>query len=285
MRLLTENRELLHYKAKMDKMAIATKHEEQVEKSLQNKQTLDKFAASQRSIKVQSVTKKASKLPATASGNNESWEVAPNPSKICTELTEEDVNEEAEEVVGILNHRKKIGGAPEMLMKFDNGERLWASVEVAYTDGRSVVESYLTGNNLLDSAFEPKQMRKRKTDKTAMAVQKKCEPVEQVKCSHDDYRAEIGGYKPEGDCRYFIPKYGLGDCLCALCKTKFVPTGTTTSEIFRPSISKPALLCVNRLYGCKHGVCYDCFIKKGMSISPGLKNSRCRSTRDTINKN
>ena len=108
--------------------------------------------------------------------------------------------------------------------------------------------------------------------------------VEQMKCSHDDYRPKIGGYKSAVDCWYFTPKYGLGDCCCAVCQKKFVLWAATTVEEFRPSVSKPAFMCVNReLHGCTHGVCYDPFIIKGAS-TPGL-NSRCRSTRGSINNN
>ena len=108
--------------------------------------------------------------------------------------------------------------------------------------------------------------------------QKEKPEVEQMKCSHDDY---IGGYRQEEECGYFVKRFGLGNCRCALCQRKFVPVAATTVEELRPSSSKPAYMCVNRSHGCTHGVCYDCFIKKGMSISPGLK-SRCRSTRGSI---
>ena len=319
-RLLTLNRELLQYKTELRKMETEKEQKAKDDRSSENNQLLNKYAA--KLAKVQHAAKKNNMKHkekttahdclsetsesddevvgiALATGNNEIWEVAPDPSKVFTEIDEDNFDEEAQEVVGILNHRKKYGGSPEMLMQFDNGERIWATVEYAFKDGSLFVAAYITANNLLDSSFEPKQMKKGKTDKTAMAAQMKqtkcslkgttdvtatATQVEQIKCSHDDYRTEIGGYKAEGDCRYFHLKYGLGDCLCALCKTKFVPAGTTTKELFRPSISKPVYMCVNRTEGCKHGVCYDCFMKNGVSRSPGL-TTRCRSTRGTIKNN
>ena len=290
----TELREMRQYKAHFDEMARETRQEEQAEKSLQNKQKLDKYAATQRA-KVRSGSKKTSKQPAklvatiatAATGKSESWEVAPDTSKTCTEVTEDKVIGEAKVMVRIYNHRKKTGGPAEMLMEADNGERYWTSVEIAYKDGRSIVSAYIAENNLQDSDFEPKQMKKTKKKKSAMAAQvegMKCSQkeqpeVEQMKCSHGDH---VGGYLPEENCQYFVPQYGLGNCCCAVCQKKFVPVAATTVEECRPSSSKPAYMCVNRLHGCTHGMCYDCFTTKGMS---SLKLKRSRSTRGTSRKN
>jgi len=316
---VTENRELLKYKAEFEKMADQTRKELQLDTSMLNKQVLEKYAAKR--AKAIAVKKKEIKHKGTTSehdglsdntgsadefssndasvGDSSCWEIAPDLSKIHTEISEDMVYGEAEEMIEILNHRKKTRGHAEMLMEFDNGERVWTTVENAFKDGPLIVAEYIAENNLHDSCFEPKQMRKGKTDKNATATQKeqiKCShdgkrdkaaaaQVEQKKCSHDDYRTEIGGYRPEGDSRYFVEKYGLGNCFCALCRTKFVPVGTTSNKeelFFRPSIAKPAYMCVNRSHGCTHGVCYDCFTINGVS-SQG--EGRCRSTRQTSSNN
>ena len=271
---------MLKYKAAFNQIAGEKRQEEKAEKSAQNKQVLDRYAAKQ--AKGQTVKKKTSKKPAVvitaASDSNGIWDVVPDPLKICTEVTESDVDEEGEVMVGVLNHRKKTGDAPELLQEFDSGERYWTTVENAFKDGRSIVAAYIADNNLLGSVFEPKQMKKAKTDKASKAAQKEMPEVEQVKCSHDDYRTEIGGYKTEIDSRYFVTWWGMGDCCCAVCQKKFVPEKATKVDEFRPSLSKPAYMCVNRLvHGCTHGVCHDCFIIKG--------ESRCRSTRGSINNN
>ena len=332
MRLLNENRELLKYKAEFEKIALETTKEVQVDRSLVNKQVLDRYAAKrakansaknnhkrkEKTIEHHRMSDTSGEDDEFSSIDNDGWEVAPDLSKIFNEISEDMVNEEAEEMVEILNHRKKTRGHAEMLMEFDNGERVWTSVENAFTDGPLLVAAYIAANNLHDSVFEPKKMKKGKTDQNATAAQKeqikcshdgntnkaavaqeeqmKCSheettnkaavaQEEQKKCSHDDYRTEIGGYRPEGDSRYFVMKYGLGNCFCAVCQTKFVPVGTTSKDLlfFRPSITKPAYMCVNRSHGCTHGVCYDCFLINGVS-SQGL-GTRCRSTRQTNSNN
>ena len=311
-RLLNENRELLKYKAEFEKIALEATKEVHGDRSLVNKQVLDRYAAKRsksnavknnhkrkvRTIEHDRMSDTSGQDDESSSIDNDGWEVAPDLSKIFNEISEDMVDEEAEEMVEILNHRKKTRGHAEMLMEFDNGERVWTTVENAFTDGPLLVAAYIAANNLHDSAFEPKQMKKGKTDKAAVAQveQKKCSreektnnasvaQVEQKKCSHDDYRTEIGGYRPEGDSRYFVMKYGLGNCFCAVCQTKFVPVGTTSKDLlfFRPSITKPAYMCVNRSHGCTHGVCYDCFMINGVS-SQGLE-TRCRSTRQTNSNN
>ena len=311
LRLLESNRELLKYKAEFQKIEEEKRRDNEVKKSLHNKQVLDKYAAKR--AKVHHAVRKNNKTEhddctsetsesdveiesmAPASDNNQIWEVAPDLSKPHEEIgLDVEDDEDADEMVKILNHRKKTGGPPEMLVEFENGERLWATVENAFTDGGLIVLAYITENILLDSVFEPKRMKRGKKDKSvtdAQREQTKCstegktaeDHVEQMKCSHDDFRSEIGGYRAEGDSRYFVSNYNLDECFCALCQAKFVSVGTTTKkELFRPSISKPAYMCANRLHGCTHAVCYDCFVIKGMS-NPNMK--RCRSTRGTINSN
>ena len=292
-RLRTDNRELLKYKAAFNQIAEEKSQEEQAEKSAQNKQVLDKYAAKQ--AKGKTVKKKTSKKPAEviAAASDSIWEFVPDPSKPCTEVVKDNEDGEYDDgdvMAGVLNHKKKVGGPPEVLIVFESGETYWTAVENAFKDGRLIVSAYITDNNLLGSVFEPKQMKKKNKSATVVqANQKNCSQkempeVEQMKCSHDDYRTEIGGYKSEVDCRYFMPTLALGNCCCALCEKKFVPVATTTVEEVRPSSSKPAYMCVNRLHGCTHGVCYDCFIIKGESTPSGL-NSRCCSTRGSTNNN
>ena len=258
-----------------------------MDRSLQNKATLDKYSA--KHAKDGRVKKKtthdsiSSKTSApsdvivcidAASANEESWEVAPDPSKPIHEITEEEVAGDniSEAIVRVLNHRKKTGGRPEMLTEWDNGERIWTDIKFAFLDDALIVAAYIADNDLSDTIFEPQAMKKGKTDKTATAArieQMKCSQEgrtdktarkthgEQMKCSHDDYRTEIGGYRPEPDSRYFVSKYGMDDCFCALCQSKFVPVGATTEKQFKPSSLKPAFICANRKHGCHHSVCYD----------------------------
>ena len=213
---------------------------------------------------------------------NNSWEVAPDPLKPCAEDGGEALDGDDDEIIKVLNHRKRTGGIPEMLTEWNNGETIWARVELAFQDAPLVVSKYIGDNDLFDTAFEPKKMRRGKTDKTARPAQDDEETTtpqaaKQMECSHGDYRTEIGGYRPETDSRYFVLRYGMAGCFCAVCKTKFVPVGTTSKEQFRPSSLKPAFICANRLQGCFHSVCYDCYMTKGTAIE-GSK--RIRSTRN-----
>ena len=303
-RLIAENRELIKFKEQFDIMDEKSRKEEQAERSLRNKATLDKYSAkhakegaAKKKKNTHDCISSETSAPAEVSvsiaasrANEESWEVAPNPSKPHKEITEEEVAGDniSETMVRVLNHRKKNGGHPEMLTEWDNGERMWTEVKFAFFDEPLIVAAYIADNDLSNTTFEPKEMKKRRTDKNVMVAQMeqmKCSQdgktvaaqEEQRKCSHDDYRTEIGGYQPEPDSRYFVSKYDMEDCCCAVCQTKFVPVGQTTNKQFRPSISKPAFICVNRFHGCYHCVCFDCFMAKNMS-SEGSK--RCRSTRN-----
>ena len=322
-RLLAENRELIKFKKQFQILEEESRKGEQVDRSLHNKATLDKYSVKHakegRAKKMTTHDRTSSKTSAPANvivgipaarANEESWEVAPDPSKPIHEITEEEVAGDniSEAIVRVLNHRKKTGGRPEMLTEWDNGERIWTDVKFAFLDAAMIVATYIADNDLSDTAFEPQDMKRGKTDKTATAAQMeqmKCsqegrtdktprkrqaeqmkfsrdgktleDKEEQIKCSHDDYRTEIGGYQPEPDSRYFVSKYDMEDCCCVVCHSKFVPVGQTTNKQFRPSILKPAFICANRFHGCYHCVCFDCFMTKNMS-SEGSK--RCRSTRN-----
>ena len=296
-KILAENRALQKYKAQLELMQEESRKQEQVNKSVHNKELLAKYAAKRAKVNTVKTKKKTHSVSKTSYpddesvstaddvyGNNEMWEVAPDPSKPCTEWDGGQLDgDDDEDIIKVLNHRKKTGGSPEMLTEWNNGETIWADVELAFQDAPLIVSKYIDENDLFDTAFEPKKMKRGKTDKSAsksQMEQMKCShdgktTAAEEECSHDDFRSEIGGYRPETDSRYFVPKFGMGNCFCALCKTKFVPAGATSKEQFRPSSLKPAFICANRLHGCFHSVCYDCFTTKS---SEGTKS--CRSTRN-----
>ena len=173
------NCELLQYKAALNQIAEEKRQEERAEKSAQNNQVLDRYAAKQ--AKGNTVKKKTSikpaKVIAAASESNGIWEVVPDGSKPCTEVIKDDVDEDDDGDVmsGVLNHRKMTGGLPEVLIEFESGEMYWTAVENAFKDGRLIVSAYIAENNLLGSVFEPKQMKnKAKKNKSATFVQRKC---------------------------------------------------------------------------------------------------------------
>ena len=282
------------YKAQFQIMEAESRQEQRVDKSVHNKEVLAKYSSKR--AKVYTVKTKKTGVSKTSIPDEESvstaddvsdciddsWEVEPDPSKPCTESEGAALDTDDDEIIKVLNHRKRMGGIPQMLTEWNNGEMLWADVECAFKDGPLVVSKYIGENDLFDTAFEPKKMKRGKTDKTATPTQQDKETTtpqaKQMECSHDDYRAEIGGYRPEPDSRYFVPRYNMANCFCAVCQTKFVPTGTTSTEQFKPSMLKPAYICANRLQGCFHSVCNDCFVAKDTTIQ-GSKRSH-RSTRN-----
>ena len=293
-RLLAENCALQRYKDEVEIMEKEAQCQALADISARNREVLVKYKAKR--AKVITVKTKKSRVSKTSIPDeesvstdddvsdciNDSWEVAPDPSKPCTEGEGAALDDDHDdEIIKVLNHRKRTGGMPEMLTEWNNGETSWADVALAFEDAPSVVSKYIGENDLFDTAFEPNKMKRGKTDKTATPTQhdgKKTSPqAKQMECSHDDYRTEIGGYRPETDSWYFVLRYGMAGCFCAVCKTKFVPVGTTSKEQFRPSSLKPAFICTNRLQGCFHSVCYDCFTSMDTAIE-GSK--RIRSTRN-----
>jgi hypothetical protein len=185
----------------------------------------------------------------------------------------------------ILNHRKLPNEEPELLVKFNNGEQCWTTVDFAYGDGVEDVEGYFDLNNLNDTRMVTTTMinaRKIKEDEKRKREQERIVQDKAMgrKCRHDDWQIEMG-YEREGMSKYCIAPSDLAGVECCVCGSAFVGRGRTVEgHTFRPTFPKPAYVCINRLRNCKHAACYTCFHEKNRENSSG--NSTARRTRSNI---
>jgi hypothetical protein len=232
-------------------------------------------------------------IPMTELRGVEPYEVEP-----LYDQPTEVVNEDDPRVIGewtahdsILNHRKRVGEEPELLVKFDNGVQVWTLVDNAVVDSKEDLEDYFVSQRLNNTAMVTstlKRVRQHEDDEDKKKMEKNKDKLfynekdKSVECKHNHNQWELEiGYTAEGNSKYCSENRYMANFECAVCSASFMSIGhTVDGHTFRPTNREPAYVCINHLQGCKQAACYKCFHKKNKEVVGSNKRSR-RSTRST----
>ena len=168
-------------------------------------------------------------------------------------------------------------------------------VSLLYADAPIMVEEYCLQHRCLatdlekakadlEKAKEEEEADKRKKEKAAKArrdkQQRDIEKRQQQRNNYTCNHSMMEEYEREENAGYCKETANMAGFICAECKAKMVFKKDSDSTDFRPSQATPAMCCVNRQKGCRHAICYPCYLPKVVSTDDGAGGTRRRRNRN-----
>lgn len=169
----------------------------------------------------------------------------------------------------ILSHRKK-NGEINYLLQFTDGTKDYAAEKEAKIDCPQILKEYKKKHGLEGDGA------KRNTRKKTVTESKRIRKTYVCTVDHE----LLESYVDESNAKYFSVGQRFWNVKCRKCKVLIVGDENNDDvekiKKFRPTIKKPAYICLNRTHGCMHAMCFNCTKKLMVNVTGTTRASRHR---------